>query len=92
MHLEYQAADMIMIDFAGKKQSYIDLATGELVPCQVFVAILPFSGLIFCHAVRTQQTADFTTCINTMLLFYTGVPATILCDNLKTAVTQPQPV
>ena len=24
MHLEYQAADMIMIDFAGKKMHYID--------------------------------------------------------------------
>ncbi|BAV06711.1 Transposase [Filimonas lacunae] len=89
MHLEYQVADMIMIDFAGKKQSYIDLSTGELVPCQVFVAILPFSGLIFCLAVHSQQTADFTTCINAMLMFYTGVPATILCDNLKTAVTHP---
>ena len=24
MHLEYKAADMIMIDFAGKKQYYVD--------------------------------------------------------------------
>lgn len=28
MHLEYEAADMIMIDFAGKKQHYIDPSTG----------------------------------------------------------------
>lgn len=89
MHLEYQAADMIMIDFAGKKQHYIDAATGERVVCEVFVAILPFSGLIFCQAVHSQQTADFIHCINAMLKFYGGVPATILCDNLKTAVTRP---
>ena len=86
MHLEYEAADMIMIDFAGKKQYYIDLSTGERIDCQVFVAILPFSGLIFCKAVHSQQTADFTDCINSLLKFYGGVPATILCDNLKTAV------
>jgi len=86
MHLEYQAADMIMIDFAGKKQYYVDLSTGERIECQVFVAILPFSGLIFCQAVHSQQTADFAHCINSMLKFYAGVPATILCDNLKTAV------
>lgn len=47
MHLEYAAADMIMIDFAGKKQHYIDLSTGERIECNVFVSILPFSGLIF---------------------------------------------
>lgn len=88
MHLEYQAADMIMIDFAGKKQHYVDSSTGERIACEVFVAILPFSGLIFCYAVPSQQTADFMHCINAMLRFYGGVPATILCDNLKTAVTR----
>lgn len=89
MHLEYNPSDMIMVDFAGKKQHYIDPATGEQISCQVFVSILPFSGLIFCYAVPSQQTADFTECINAMLRFYGGVPATILCDNLKTAVTRP---
>lgn len=89
MHLEYQAGDMIMIDFAGKKQHYVDTSTGECIECQVFVAILPFSGLIFCKAVHTQQTNDFADCINTMLRFYAGVPSTILCDNLKTAVIRP---
>jgi transposase len=89
MHLEYQAADMIMIDFAGKKQHYVDTQTGELIQCQVFVAILPFSGLIYCQAVHSQKTPDFISCINDMLIYYAGVPATILCDNLKTAVTRP---
>jgi transposase len=89
MHLEYHAADMIMIDFAGKKQHYVDIQTGELIQCQVFVAILPFSGLIYCQAVHSQKTPDFISCINDMLIYYAGVPATILCDNLKTAVTRP---
>lgn len=89
MHLDYQPGDMIMVDFAGKKQHYVDVQTGERIECQVFVAILPYSGLIFCKAVHSQQTADFTSCINAMLKFYAGVPATILCDNLKTAVSRP---
>lgn len=86
MHLEYNAADIMMVDFAGKKQYYVDTSTGERIPCEVFVAILPFSGLIFCQAVLSQKTHDFAACINAMLRFYQGVPATILCDNLKTAV------
>lgn len=88
MHLEYQAADMMMIDFAGKKQYYLDLSTGERIECEVFISVLPFSGLIFCQPVHSQQTADFTHCVNSMLKFYGGVPATILCDNMKTAVTR----
>jgi len=74
------------VDFAGKKQYYVDTSTGERIPCEVFVGILPFSGLIFCQAVLSQKTHDFAACINAMLRFYAGVPATILCDNLKTAV------
>ncbi len=89
MHLEYQPGDTIMVDFAGKKQYYVDVSTGERIECQVFVAILPYSGLIFCKAVRSQQTANFIDCINAMLKYYAGVPATILCDNLKTAVSRP---
>lgn len=52
MHLEYSPADMIMIDFAGKKQSCVEADTGEQIICQVFVSILPFSGYIFCEAVE----------------------------------------
>lgn len=86
MHLEYDPGDMIMIDFAGKTLHYVDATTGEQIDCQVFVAVLPFSGLIFCEAVHTQQTDDFTQAVNSMLRFYGGAPATILCDNLRTAV------
>ena len=89
MHLEYEPADTIMIDFAGKKQHYKDPVSGERTPCEVFVAILPFSGLIFCWAVASQRTADFICCINAMLRFYAGVTITILCDNLRTAVIRP---
>lgn len=86
MHLEYDPADMIMIDFAGKKLSYTDIETGEVIYCDVFVAILPFSGLIFCIAVHSQASKDFIICINAMLKFFGGVTATIVCDNMRTAV------
>lgn len=88
MHLEYTPADMMMIDFAGKKLSYTDRWTGEVINCEVFIGILPYSGLIFCHAVPSQKTAEFTECINKMLFYFGGVSATILCDNLKTAVVR----
>lgn len=88
MHLDYNAAEIMMVDFAGKKQYYVDTSTGERIECEVFVAILPFSGLIFCLAIPSQKTEDFAICINAMLLFFAGVAFTILCDNLRTAVTR----
>lgn len=89
MHLQHRAAEMIMIDFAGKKLCYTDADSGEVVACQVFISVLPYSGLIFCLAVHSQTTGDFTHCINQMLQYYGGVPLTILTDNLKTVVTRP---
>jgi len=56
MHLEHNAAETIMIDFAGKKLSYTDTSSGEVIECHVFVAVLPYSGLIFCKAVHSQKT------------------------------------
>jgi transposase len=88
MHMEYIPGDLVMIDFAGKKLHYVDKQTGEVISCEVFVACVPYSGLIFSCAVHTQRTIDFAYCINQMLRFYGAVPKTILCDNLKTAVVR----
>ncbi len=37
----------------------------------------------------TQNTYDFNDCINAKLKYFGGSPKTILCDNLKTAVSRP---
>lgn len=86
MHLEYIAGDLTMIDYAGKKLFYIEQTSGEQVFCDVFVSILPFSGLIFCEASRSQKTEDFACNINGMMKFYGGSTKTLLCDNMRTAV------
>lgn len=88
MHLEHVAGEAIMIDFAGKQLSYVCADTGEVISCQVFISVLPHSGRMFCIALHSQRTPDFITAINAMLHYYGGVPQTILCDNLKTAVTR----
>jgi len=87
-HWEYEPGEFTQIDFAGKKLSYVNRDTGEIIFCQVFVAILPYSGLIFCIAVLSQKTGDFVSCINEMVKYIGGLTKTILCDNLKTAVTK----
>lgn len=88
MHLEYKPGEQTMIDYAGKKAHYVDQHTGELVTCDVFVATLPFSGLIFCTAGKSQQTSDMLDATNDALYYIGGVTETVLCDNMRTAVTR----
>jgi transposase len=60
MHLEHTAAETIMVDFAGKKLSYVDPDTAEVIEFHVFVAVLPHSGLTFCKAVHSQKYSSIT--------------------------------
>lgn len=89
MHLEHKPGEVTMMDFAGKKLSYVDPQTAEVIDCQVFVAVLPFSGLIFARAVHSQRTGDVVTCINDMCRYFGGLSLSFLCDNLKTLVVRP---
>jgi transposase len=86
MHLDHAPADQMMVDFAGDTFPYVDPGTGELIQCQVFVAVFPHSGITFCCAVHSQKIPDFIESINGALAYFEGAPMTILCDNLRTAV------
>ena len=86
-HWNYNPGEFTQVDFAGKKLFYTD-KTGDKIHCEIFIGVLPYSGLIFCTAVHTQRIADFTLCINELVKYVGGVTKTILCDNLKTAVTK----
>jgi hypothetical protein len=40
MHIEHKAGDKLYVDYAGEKLHLADIETGELLPVEVFVAIL----------------------------------------------------
>src|SRR5690606_33875665 len=86
MVLEHKPAEKLFIDFAGKKLSYVDKKTGELIACQVFVACLPYSDYSFAMAVESQSTEDFLHALTCCLQALGGVPQALVPDNLKAAV------
>lgn len=88
MHLEHTPGEIIEVDFAGKtiKGKKPD---GEIIPYQVFVAILPFSGYTYIEAVKSQNQSDFLNCMQNMLVYFGGVTQRIVSDNLKSCVTKP---
>ena len=88
-HLEHKAGDRMYVDFAGDRLHLIDKETGEKVPVEVFVAILPCSQLTYVEAVLSQKKEDFIHACEDAFYFYGGTPQAIVPDNLKAAVTHP---
>ena len=88
MHIEHKAGDKMYVDFAGKKLNFTDADTGEVNDVEVFVAILGCSQLTYVEAVLTQKKEDFIQCCENALHYFGGVPAAIVPDNLKSAVTK----
>lgn len=91
MVLKHEPGEKLFIDFAGKKLSYVDRETGEIIYCQVFVACLPYSDYSFCMAVRSQCVEDFLYALSCCLQEIGGVPQAIVPDNLKSAIIKANP-
>lgn len=88
MRMEHKAGDKLFVDFAGDKLSLVDEKTGEITDVEVFVAILGASQLTYVEAVLTQGKEDFIGACENALHYCGGVPAAIVPDNLKSAVTK----
>lgn len=88
MKLEHDPGKEMYIDFAGKKLHIVDKTTGELIPVEVFVAILPNSQYTYVRACMGQKREDLITSCIGALEYYRGVPKAIVSDNLKSAVSR----
>jgi len=88
MHLEHKAGDKLFIDFAGDKLSVVDNTTGEITEVEVFVATLGCSQLTYVEAVKNQTKEELIKACENAFYYFGGVPAAIVPDNLKSAVTK----
>jgi transposase len=88
MHMNHKAGDKMFVDYAGKTLEIVDVETGEIQVAQFFVAILGASQYTYAEASMSQKKEDFIASVENALHFYGGVPAAIVPDNLKSAVTK----
>lgn len=88
MKLEHKPGNEVYIDFTGEKLQVVNRETGELIPVEVFVAILPSSHYTYVEACLSQKREDLISCMANALSFFGGVPKAIVSDNLKSAVTR----
>ena len=88
MHINHKAGDKMYVDYAGKTLEVVDKETGEVTEVQFFVAVLGASQYTYAEATPSQGKEDFVASVENALHFYQGVPAAIVPDNLKSAVTK----
>lgn len=88
MKLVHDPGSEVFIDFAGKKLHIVDRDTGQLIPVEVFVAILPYSLYTYVRGCMSQKREDLIPSIGYGFDFFKGVTKAIVSDNLKSAVTR----
>ena len=86
MILDHKPGDETMMDYAGKKLSYVNPETGEVIECEVFVAVLPYSGMAYCEAMHSQKHEDLTSGMVNSVESFGGVTRAITVDNMRSAV------
>ncbi len=86
LHFNAVIGQKMEVDFAGKTFQMVDHLTGELLEIVVFVAILPYSQLIYAEGMVSTKEPQWIAVNNNALRYFGGVPALVVCDNCKQAV------
>ena len=85
----HRAGEKLFVDYAGKSPQIVDLATGEVTPVELFVAVLGASNFTYAEATATQRVPDFIASHVRAFEFFGGVAAAVVPDQLKSGVTTP---
>lgn len=85
--MEHEAADKVFVDFTGDKLHYVDRDSGEIIPCEVFLATMGYSNYTAVGAVHSQKIPDVVAATVSAMDYIGGSPRAIVPDCLKSAVT-----
>ena len=81
------AGEKLFVDFAGDTVPVFDVPSGEVRAAHIFVAVLGASNYTFAQARWSEGLADWTGVHVDGFAFFGGVPALVVCDNLKAGIT-----
>lgn len=87
MRFFHKAGDKLFVDFSGDRPHYVNQQTGEVIYAELFVAVLGASSYTFAVAVADQKIPNWIKAHVLAFEHLGGVPACIVPDNLKSAVT-----
>lgn len=90
---EYEAGEMIQVDFVGRKKAKQPLlvnADGTGREYELFCAVSAKSRYAFLFAIESRAKLRTLAAFVSMLEFFGGVPVLITIDNFKVAVAKPR--
>lgn len=85
-HFNHIPGQIMEVDFAGKTFKLRDPLSGEESDIIVFVAVLPYSQLIYAEGMASAKEPQWISVNNNALSYFGGVPSIVVCDNCKQAV------
>jgi transposase len=88
MRQTHKAGEKLFVDYAGQTVPIVSHTAGEIRTAQIFVAVLGASNYTFCEATWSQKLPDWINSHVRAFNFIGGVPAMVVPDNLKSAVTK----
>jgi len=88
MRQHHVAGERVFVDYAGTTLAVVDATTGAVRRAQLFLAALGASNLTCAEASRSQSQSDWIAAHSRAFACFSGVPAQVVCDNLKFGVTR----
>lgn len=88
MRQVYVAGERVFVDYAGPTVGIVDPISGTTRRAQIFAGVLGASNYIYAEAHWSQRVPDWIAAHVRMFEHFGAVPAVIVCDNLKSAVTR----
>src|SRR6266851_1543891 len=88
MRQVHLAGEKLFVDFAGRTAEVIDGLTGQIIPVQIFVAVLGASSFTYAEAVWSQKLPDWIAAHVRAFAYFGGAARQTVSDNLKAGITK----
>lgn len=86
--LRHEPGRAMLVDWAGDTVDLVDAASGEVARAVLFVAVLPYSGALFCRAYLDMKSPAWLDAHVRAFGFFGGVTQIVVPDNPTTSTHQ----
>lgn len=88
MKIFHKGGDILYVDYSGDGLEYVNRATGECIPAELFVCSWGASSHCFAECTATQTVEDFVASHDRAFQYFGAVPHALVPDNCKSAVSK----
>lgn len=87
--LHHEPGRAMLVDWAGDTIDLVDALTGRITPAVLFVAVLPFSGALFCRAYLNMKSESWLDAHVRAFALYGGVVTLVVYENVPRNILVP---